>query len=253
MKNKTRKRGTVRNSISGDVPDLREQLFNQRAIGSVAEVSTPVEQICQLYGILYDIDLKLFRIGGRFNILPQMGIHDFFDVIVRPMIDRHPVLGRMEFRCSGGGLHGILWVDPPILLRTLNEVKRWKHIVRVVQMALPIDPKQPSLNALTRPIGSINSKNGHKVEILKEGAPVPVKDIELTFREMQINAYATIQKIWFGSEHIEPCPVCNGEGSYLEATAKGIGKCYGKCNKVTIDRLVHSVMDYQENRGKEKN
>ena len=232
--------------------DLREQLFNQRLTGAISAVATPTEQVCQLHGILYDIDVKLFRVGGTFKVLPQMNSRDLFQTVIQPMLFRHPVLECLEVRCSGEGLHGLLWLDSPILLRTSNDVRRWEFTTGVVQAALPIDSNQPRLNALTRPIGSVNSKNGQVVEQIKQGTPASEDDIIHLFREMQRNPYAMIQKIWFGSEHIEPCPVCNCEGSYLEVTSENYGECYGNCHRITIDRLVNSILDFNHTNSKGK-
>jgi hypothetical protein len=75
--------------------DLRKQLYNDKAIGPIEAVQLPVEMITRLWGILYDLDLGLFReaalpagVGGN----PR----HFYDRVVRHWLGRHPALRGAE-------------------------------------------------------------------------------------------------------------------------------------------------------------
>ena len=77
-----------------------------------------------------------------------------------------------EIRLSGTGLHGIIWLAPPVELTSAAEQKKWANLVRAVQCSLPVDPNAPGITALTRAIGSTNSKNGSVVKVLEPGEPI---------------------------------------------------------------------------------
>ena len=99
---------------------------------------------------------------------------EFFSVVVHPWLKRHSVLDAAEVRCSGTGLHAIVWFSEPLVFERDGERDRWVGIIKVVQSAIPSDPDAPAITAVTRPIGSLNSKNGARVELLKPGAGVTV-------------------------------------------------------------------------------
>ena len=112
-------------------------------------------------------------------------------------------------------------------------------------MALPTDPQQPGINAMTRPVGSINSKNGETVTLFREGEPVTEQEIISLFEEMRCQSFATLMKIWFGASKLSPCPICRADGSYLEAEVPQKGRCYGPCGHVSIDKLFAAVLIYK--------
>ena len=156
--------------------DYREQLFNEGKSGPVNEVSTPTGCITSLSGILLDFDPKIFRSSAVDPDIPPDSVA-FYENIVRPWLDRHDVARNSELRMSGTGLHSLVRFKEPVVFRTDSERKRWGGIVKVIQASLPTDPDAPGINALTRPIGSINSKSGATVTQLTPGQPVEAETV----------------------------------------------------------------------------
>jgi hypothetical protein len=113
---------------------------------------------------------------------------------------------------------------------------RWDGIVRAVQSVLPVDPHQPGIAGLTRPLGSTNSRHDAVVERLKEGQPVPIDLVENLFEQMSRSPFRTVMQVLPGAERIRPCPVCNQDGTELSA-GDHVGFCYGSCGKVKLAQL----------------
>lgn len=95
---------------------------------------------------------------------------------------------------------------------------------------------------MTRPVGSVNSKNGKKVICLRQGTPVTEGEIMSLFDDMRYRPSSTLMKIWFGGEKVSPCPLCRSEGSYLEVVSPETATCYGPCGKVGINGLFQAVL-----------
>ena len=53
----------------------------------------------------------------------------------------------------------------------IGQPNRWAAAVKIVQCVLPTDPDCPGITALTRPVGSVNGKNGAAVRVLKTMSP----------------------------------------------------------------------------------
>lgn len=222
--------------------DQREQTFNQGHCGKVEMISTAIDNVGQINAIMFDIDLKLFNPNGVFSSA-GMSATDFYERHVAFWLDNHPLLRKAEVRFTGNGFHVLLKLDKPIVLNTPNLQKRWRGFVQAVQMILPTDPQQPGINALTRPVGSVNSKNNEIVTCLRPGELVSEQEILALYNEMRHDPLPTLLKVWFGSEKVTPCPICQGENSYLEAASPKKGRCYGNCYKApTIQSLFCAVM-----------
>jgi hypothetical protein len=210
--------------------DLREQLVNDCLVGTFGAVQWPLERITQVHGILLDIDPGLLRPrNGLFE--PGENPRDFFDR-VRPVLDRHPLVSRAEVRISGTGLHAIIWLEPPVELRTAAEQQRWAGAVRAVQSTLPVDPRQPGITAVTRPVGSVNGKNGALVEQLREGRPVSGSEVEAYLGEVAKAPFSQVVAVLLGGDRVSPCPFCLKEGSRLDCL-DWVGRCYRRCDKIT--------------------
>jgi hypothetical protein len=218
--------------------DLREQLYNDRAQGPVTQVQLPLERITVLRGILIDLDPALYKPGNPL-FTPDDDPTAFFDNI-RPVVDRHPLARFAEIRMTGTGLHVIVWLDPPAELKSAADQERWQVLVRTVQCTLPGDWRAPGITALTRPVGSINSKNGAAVAILRPGQPVPAADVEQFVGLVAKATFRQVATVLLGSENVQPCPVCRGADSGL-AVLDDVGKCYAKCGKVTLDQIYDCV------------
>ena len=222
-------------NVPDDLIDLREQLVNEREIGPYKVVQLITEQVARLHAFFFDLDLHLIR-PGPLALGLDAGPAAFYEQTVKFWLARHPVLADAEVRNSGGGLHIIPWLAEPVAFATDGQRRRWDGLVRAVQAVLPVDPHQPGLTGLTRPVGSINSKNGATVERLKEGKPVPVDRVEHLFEQMSRSPFRTVMLVLLGAERIRPCPVCEQAGTTLSA-GDFVGFCYGSCGKVKLAQL----------------
>jgi hypothetical protein len=229
-------KGTTRSKKKAepDKVDLREQLVNNGEVGEIGEVSIPADMITSLRGIMLDLDPKLLRC----KIVPKE-IRDkpkeFYDQVVSHWLGRHAVLKKAEVRVSGQGLHLIIRLDKPIVFETEADRQRWSGIVRVIQKILPTDPNCPGITALTRPIGSINSKTDAKVQRLHKGEPVTSDEVVLLYEQVRRSPVPTIATILFGADRT-PCPVCEGEGTRLDMLDH-VAMCYANCGKVRLSQL----------------
>ena len=219
--------------------DLREQLFNDGAVGPIAHVQLPVETITSLRGILFDLDLPLMHASPLLPQLPE-NPRGFYDGTVKVWLSRNTTLAKSEVRNSGAGIHAILRLSEPVVFHSDAERNRWAGIVQVVQAALPIDPDQPRITATTRAIGSVNSKNGQTVELLANGEPVSVEEVMSLFDAMIKSPFKTVFKILGGGDDLLPCPICGKPGTRLRALDY-VGRCYGSCGKVGLKDL-HDVV-----------
>ncbi len=219
--------------------DPREALFNDGAIGPIGSIQVSTERVVALRGIMFDIDPDLFLTGGLIATIPQDAA-EFYREIVKPMLDRHPVLKKAEVRMTGRGLHVILRFAKPIEFTKPGEQEEWAGIVEVVQTALPIDPGQPGITATTRAVGSVNGKNGATVELLEKGSPVTEEEVRALCKEMCEQPFRTVMSVFIGNERVQPCPVCKKADSAL-AAGKHVGTCYG-CGKVHLEKLYDLVL-----------
>jgi len=215
--------------------DSREALFNRGDVGPIKQVQVSTERICSLRGILYDLDADFFRTSGLLPKVPSDPT-EFYAAVVRPMLNRHPALSKAEVRNSGRGVHVILRFDKPVAFETAGDRERWAGIVEVVQEALPVDPDAPGLTATTRAIGGINGKNGAEVTLLAEGEPVTSDEVLELYDEMIEAPFRTVMRIMVGDVVMEPCPCCGKAGTKLSALDY-VGRCYGSCGNVKIERL----------------
>jgi hypothetical protein len=215
--------------------DLRKQLFNNRKVGSFQKVQLPAEMITRLWGILLDIDPSLFcKDKAPENI--RMNPAKFYKRVIRPMLARNPVLAKAEVRLSGRGLHLVVWFKDPVEFATDADRQRWAAIIKVIQRLLPTDPHCPGITALTRALGSVNSKNNVTVKQLHEGEPVSSEEVVDLFNLTRTSPFRTVAQILFGGEHLQPCPVCDAPDSRLDILDH-VGQCYGNCGKVRLGQL----------------
>ena len=222
----------------GELVDRREALWNEAVTGPAGLIQLPTERITRLRGILLDLDPKRLRPDN--TLFPPADDPRQFYENIRPVLARHPLVRHAEVRASGTGLHAIVLLDPPVELTSAGEQKWWAKLVRAVQCSLPVDFNAPGITALSRPIGSTNSKNGAIVEVLEPGEPIdPVSVIE--FVEGLAKApFKTVAMILLGSEHLQPCPICRRDGTHLDVLDRS-GKCYGCCGKVTLAKVLDTI------------
>jgi len=220
--------------------DHRKQLFNDGRVGPIEKIQVSTERIVKLRGILFDIDPPNYRCGPLLRKLPK-GPRVFYKRYLREWLDRDPVLKKCEVRMTGRGLHAILWFADPVELNTDADRERWAAKVQVIQAALPIDPDQPGITATTRALGSTNSKNKQEVFRLRKRNPVSLEEVDDLYERMRSSPFKTVLKVLSGTEAPEPCPICGKEDTRL-ASLDFVGKCYGSCGKVKLDRLYDVVL-----------
>ena len=202
--------------------DLREALFNDRAIGPIGKVQVPAERITTLHGIMLDLDPKILRPGNKI-FTPADTPEEFYRSI-------KPILAR----------HLILWLSPAVELRTAAEQLRWGTIVKSVQRTLPIDTDMPGITAVTRSVGSVNSKNDAVVTTLHAGEPVSPEMIEQFMMRLAKGAFREVVLPLLEELRISPCPICRGENTRLDLL-DWVGICYGSCGKITLEHLFEAI------------
>jgi hypothetical protein len=218
--------------------DWREALYNDRPIGPVGHIQVPAERITRLHGIVLDLDPRLYLPG---NVLfpPDDDPCAFYENI-RPVLERHPLARHAEVRKTGTGLHLIVCLEPAVELTTAADQERWGAAVRTVQCTLPTDPDALGITTLTRPLGSINSKNGAAVELLRAGTPVTPEEVEQFLGRLEEAPFREVALPLLGATRMSPCPVCDRAGTRLDVL-DFVGKCYGGCSKVTVADLYDRV------------
>jgi hypothetical protein len=218
--------------------DLREALSNDRPVGLAGVIQVPTERITTLHGFLLDFDPKLY-VPGNPLFPPAEDPVAFFEGI-RGVLERHPIVQHAEIRASGTGLHAIVRLEPAVELGTADEQERWAALVRAVQCSLLADPDAPGITALTRAVGSVNSKNGATVTVLKEGQAVAPKAVEEFVARLVAAPFKEVAFPLLGAMRVSPCPLCGKEGSRLDVL-DFVGKCYGGCSKVTLGQLYDMI------------
>jgi hypothetical protein len=218
--------------------DLRQQLVNEQKTGTLAEVQLPLERVTAVHGILFDLDPKLYQPDNTL-FPPDTDPKAFFQK-VKPVLDRHPLARLAEVRVSGTGLHVIVRLDPPAELKSAAAQRHWDAVVGAVQCTLPGDVNAPRITALTRAVGSTNSKNGATVEVLRPGEAVAPRVVEEFLTRVCKARFREVATILLGGERVQPCPVCRGAGSRLDALDH-VGHCYGTCGEVTLAQVFDCV------------
>jgi hypothetical protein len=215
--------------------DFRESLVNDRLSGIISDVSIPQDMITTLHGIMLDFDPDLYDPA----LLPADAGQSplaFYERLLKPILEHHPVYGAAEVRDTGRGLHAIIWLDPPVVFKSEGDRQRWSSAVKVLQKVVPSDPHAPGITAMTRPVGSLNGKTGRQVTVLKKGHPVPQSDVLKLVEGIRAAPFEMVAKILFG-ERTSPCPVCRKTGTRL-GVFKTNGLCYGGCGKVPPSSLL---------------
>ena len=228
--------------------DLREQLVNERRTGTFGQVQLPLERITTVHAFLLDLDPKLYVARNPF--FPPADDPEVFFHNIEPVLNHHPLAGTAEVRMTGTGLHVIIPLAPPVELKGAGAQRRWDALVRAVQCTLPADPNAPGITALTRPIGSINSKNGATVRVLRPGKPVAAKAVEEFVARLDKAPFKEVAVVLLGGTRVSPCPVCQREGSRLDVLDR-VGMCYA-CGKVTLAQILDRIYAPPPQAGKEK-
>jgi hypothetical protein len=218
--------------------DLREALFNEGATGAAGRIQVPAERVTRLRGLMVDLDPGELVPGNP--LFPPADDPAEFLRLNRAVLDRHPLARDAEVRSSGTGLHLILWFEPAVELTGAGEQRRWDRLIRLTQATLPSDPNAPAITALTRPVGSINSRSGARVATLRPGSPIdPQRVVEFAER-VRAAPFRVVADILLGGERRTPCPVCSVARSALVALDR-VGKCYG-CGTVGLAAVYEAIL-----------
>ena len=228
--------------------DLREQLFNDREIGPIEQVQLPEEAITTLHAVLFDLDTPNFR-SDRPGLVQASSARKLYTNTIRPMLTRHPALAGARVLDTGRGLHVVVVFDQPVRFETERERERFSGIIEVVQAALPIDPHQPGITALSRPVGSVNSKTDRPVKLLKEATPVPIAEVLRLYDQMDKAPFRTVTEILLGALRLSPCPICRADGSSLSALDR-VGQCY-VCGTINLDQIYDIFLRPRSPQGKD--
>jgi hypothetical protein len=212
--------------------DLREALYNDRLVGTAGQVQLPREAVTRLHGLAVDLDANLLQPNPWF---PPAETAESFAAAIAPALARHPVLCHAEVRNTGRWLHAIVWFQEPVELRSAADQRHWTALHKVLMGSVPSDPAAPALIALTRPVGSTNSRTGAEVRVLTPGAPVPAAALEGWAAEVRRKPFEAVATPLFGGGRIAPCPYCRRENSHLDLGA-AFGFCYA-CRYVPFRRL----------------
>ncbi len=206
--------------------------------GPAGLIQVPTERITRLRGILLDLDpAKLIAENPWF---PPADNPLQFHANIKNVLQRHALARHAEIRLSGTGLHGIIWLAPPVELTSAAEQKWWANLVRAAQCSLPVDANSPGITAVTRAVSSINSKNGAIVEVLEPGEPIDPASVIAFVEGLAKAPFKTVAMILLGSEHLQPCPICRRDGTHLEVLDRA-GKCYGHCGRVSLARIFDTI------------
>ena len=196
--------------------DWRESLSNGREVGLIHDVSLCLERITRLHGIMIDLDPKFLEPGN--SLFPPADDPLEFFRKIEAVLGRHPLLKDAEVRSSGSGLHVLLWLSSPVEMHSEGEQHFWDAIVKAVQASLPSDPNAPGITAMTRPIGSINSKNGSVVKTIRPGKSIDQGRVIEYVNQLAAAPFRGIAQVLLGSDRVEPCPVCKAAGSRFAAS-----------------------------------
>jgi len=221
--------------ITAAVVDERLQLFNEQLRGSIHDVSVAEAAITSLHGILLDFDPDRLHPNAA-SRADRDDPKRLWANVVEPWMQRHPVFAKARVVASGRGLHAILRFSSAVDFTSECEREYWAAVVQVVQKLLPTDPDCPGITALTRPLGSVNGKNGETVRLLDAGQPVNPDEVLALCADVVARPFAIVAGLLFSSKRITPCPVCQVDSSRLDILDQ-VGMCYGGCGKVQIGQL----------------
>jgi hypothetical protein len=221
-----------------DLIDVRETLWNEVRTGPAGSIQVPIERITLLRGILLDLDPA--RLLAENPWFPPAADPAEFHAGIQDVLRRHPLARHAEIRRSGTGLHGIIWLAPPVELTSAAEQTWWANLVRATQCSLPVDPNAPGITSLTRAIGSKNSKNGAVVAVLEPGEPIDPAGVIAFVEGLAKAPFKTVATILLGSDHLRPCPICLLDGTHLDVLDR-VGRCYGRCGDVSMPQLFDAI------------
>lgn len=234
-----------RNTTCGDE---RETLCNVPRTGSASQIQYSAQEIDSIRGVMVDLDPAY--LGQRHpGATAREDLNQLWTNHIRPGLAALGLADHCEARISGTGLHLLFWLDLPVQIEQPRDITLWDARIRVLQTMLLGDPQAPSITALTRPVGSINSKRGILVTQLQTGTPITadaLSDIIDGFRERPA---AALLLYAFGTENVEPCPFCAG----AETTCRGLSNgtnSYGCCGQRRLKDVWKLLMQGETGNGK---
>lgn len=215
--------------------DLVQQLFNGGQVGPKSEMECDFSQVNQILGVR----LRLYPASYRPSpLIPEVPANatELYEAVAKNWLDRHPLLNRAEVRDLGDAMDVILWLESPINIAGNRQRHAFAGLTKVIQSILPINPRHLSINATTGAIGSVDSSTGHKVSRIRQGAPLTKDELVGAYVGMAARPFKTVMHVTTGQDRVDPCPLCNTDGSSLEAWGDH-GFCDGGCGEVILEQL----------------
>lgn len=211
--------------------DLAEHNVNDCSVGKRSQISIKRELITSISRLMIDVDpgewkgvLSDRELADPSLINPKL----FWKHHLELMLDRHPLLSKAEVRFSGRGFHVLVCLEEPVVFTDDAARDLWQHRLQILQCLIPSDPRAPGLNIMTRPLNSINSKNGRRVVLVRKPTLVSAQEVIEAVDQFRAAPFQTIAQTLFGRSS-SPCPLCETPGSSLRIRTHN-GICYGgKC------------------------
>lgn len=222
--------------------DERETLCNSSLTGPANNIQYTLEEIVELRGVMVDVDPKYLSASLPWGL----ALVDPRRLWLGHVQNGLAAVGLLEFaeaRLSGTGLHILIWFAEAVPLTSARDRQVWDARIRVLQSLLLGDPHSPGITALTRPVGSINSKNQALVETIHAGQPIAAEQFAIIVDQLAAEPARTVIQYVYGTDRVTPCPYCGGEGTTCSALSRNTLSygCCGKRDMSDLYRLAHAT------------
>lgn len=225
-----------------DRNDDRETLCNAALMGPARDIQYAAEEIVELRCVMIDLDPRYLSTSlpwGDSLGDPRRLWHEH----LRPGLTLIGLAEWCEARLSGTGLHLIISFSTPVSIDSNRDRQVWDARIRVLQSLLLGDPHSPGITALTRPVGSINTKNQALVETIHAGQLITAEQFAIVVDQLAAEPARTVMQYVYGTDRVTPCPYCGGDGTTCSALSRNT-LSYGCCAKRDISdlfRLTHTT------------
>ncbi len=222
--------------------DNRETLCNARITGHAQIIQYKLEEIVELRGVMVDVDPQYLS-----TTLPWgHALGDPRSLWIEHIQKGLAAIGLVEFieaRMSGTGLHLVIWFDMPVPLASQRDREIWDARIRLLQSLLLGDPQSPGITALTRPVGSRNSKSQVEVETIHAGRPITAEQFAIIVDQLAAEPARTVIRYVYGSDRVTPCPYCGVVDTTCSALYRNTTSynCCGKRDLLNLFQRMHAA------------